>query len=940
MARLGRLGFLAIGVVFHIVYLYTIFDIYFVSPIVHGMRPHRVHALAPAKRLFLLVGDGLRADKCFQQHPDVDDPINPAQPRYLAPFVRSKVLTEGTFGVSHTRVPTESRPGHVALIAGLYEDVSAVTTGWKLNPVNFDSVFNQSRHTWSWGSPDILPMFKEGASDPARVDAYTYGEEMEDFTQDPTNLDRWVFEHVEEFFDEAKRNPALNAMLREDKLVFFLHLLGLDTSGHAFRPYSPEYLRNIKVVDAGIEKLNALVDDFYGHDGQTAWVFTADHGMSDWGSHGDGHPDNTRTPLVAWGAGVKQPVRADADEIMPGHEDGFSADWGLDSVKRNDVAQADVAALMAYLVGLNFPVNSVGELPLDFIDADPNTQAAAVWANTRQILEMYRVKEELKKSTTLNYKPYEPLKELDRKFSEIETLLRMNAHHMAIEKSTSLLTHGLAGLRYLQTYDWLFLRTLVTLGYLGWIAFALTHVLDEHVLHRSTSAQRSPLSTVFFAGVLSSLYTLFYVQHARLTYYPYALFPVLFWEEVFVRRATVIKGLGTMASEATGGKAVLALQAVAGVALMEAVVLGYFHREVFTACFLLAATWPLWYGKSFVKQNKTLAAVWAATCAVMSVFTLLPAMKAESEWQIILGGLLMLATGLAYMYHGDGASARDRTAQLVLGVQTGLIALSLIVTVSSLRSLRAKAGLPLGNQVVGWLTLLSSLIIPGCYSLSTRHIPKSPLSTLVRLFLTFAPTFILLTISYESLFFTSFTLLLHLWTTLEARLSPPGSRLQLSDLRVALFFFFLLQSAFFSTGNIASISSFSLDSVYRLIPIFDPFAMGALLLFKLLIPFVLISAVLGGVARREGVFGAASAVSDVLTLNFFWMVRDEGSWLEIGSSISHFFIGGLLGGAVMGSVEEVVGEEKVEKVEERGKLRAPGSAKKSGGQRSRSKRRR
>jgi phosphatidylinositol glycan class N len=601
-----------------------------------------------------IAGDGLRADKAFQSFPNPDpNPPTPLAddvdtPRPLAPFLRSRVLEKGTFGVSHTRVPTESRPGHVALIAGLYEDVSAVTTGWKLNPVNFDSVFNRSRHTWSWGSPDILPMFEAGAV-PGRVDAYCYAAEDEDSSKDAWALDEWVFERVEKLFADAKTNATLDAELRREKNVFFLHLLGLDTTGHIHRPYSWQYLHNLQIVDRGVERITQLIEDFYGDD-KTAFIFTADHGMSDWGSHGDGHPDNTRTPLITWGAGIAPPAK-NKSGIAKGHTE-FSSDWNLDEVERHDVDQADVAALMAYLVGLDFPTNSVGVLPLSYLDTDMKSKAEALLVNAKEILEMYHVKEELKKSTALKYTPFPGLGDeahsVEHRLSEIQAAIEQGNAEGAIRQTYDLIDLGLEGLRYLQTYDWLFLRTLVTAGYVGWMIFAITTVIHLHVLTEEVPTQRTIPSMVIFSSVLVALYGVLLKQQSPIVYYAYAFFPVLFWEEIYAQRLSLAKGskilLGHLNSGADVAKLVLATLGFFG--LLEALVSevvhdtkhfgltreqvqSYFVREIYTACYLLATCWPAIYGQEFMRKNMATVAAWVLSCVAMSAFTLLPANKAE-----------------------------------------------------------------------------------------------------------------------------------------------------------------------------------------------------------------------------------------------------------------------------------------------------------------------
>ena len=407
---------------------------------------------------------------------------------------------------------------------------------------------------------------------------------------DATELDTWVFERVKELFNAASRNGTLSALLRQDKNVFFLHLLGLDTTGHAYRPYSREYLYNIKIVDQGVQEITKLVEDFYA-DGKTAFVFTADHGMSDWGSHGDGHPDNTRTPLIAWGSGVAKP-RIVSEGTAPGHEDGFSADWGLGSVQRHDVAQADVAALMAYLAGLEFPVNSVGELPLSYVAANPQEKAEAALANARSVLEMYHVKEDQKKGDVMRYRPYAQLGDerhsIERRIAEIRDVILSGEYETAAQISQDLLHLGLHGLRYLQTYDWLFLRALVTLGYLGWIAFAAANIVDMHVLQGKEEPSRTTLTSGICGAVAVGVFSFLFLRNSPISYYAYSAFPLYFWEEVLARRRSLVLGCRQLFQDVQSNNdyIFLSLKALGFVAVLEALVSSLDDLAQYLSCLL------------------------------------------------------------------------------------------------------------------------------------------------------------------------------------------------------------------------------------------------------------------------------------------------------------------------------------------------------------------
>uniref|UniRef100_A0A3B4ZRP8 GPI ethanolamine phosphate transferase 1 n=1 Tax=Stegastes partitus TaxID=144197 RepID=A0A3B4ZRP8_9TELE len=751
--------FFLVGLTVHVVFFLSIFDIYFTSPLVHGMTPQSTPLAPPASRLVLVVADGLRADSLFTLLPNGSS---------RTPYLRSVIENTGTWGVSHTRVPTESRPGHVALIAGFYEDVSAVAKGWKENPVEFDSVFNESRHTWCWGSPDILPMFAKGASGD-HVYTHTYPAQEEDFAStDASRLDTWVFTQVKSFFQSAKSNSTLKASLLKDKNVFFLHLLGIDTNGHAHRPMSQEYLDNIGLVDTGVAELVSMVEDFFGYDGRTAYVFTSDHGMTNWGSHGAGHPSETLTPLVVWGAGVRNAQKV--TEPQP-YNDGYLQDWKLEHFRRVDVNQADIAPLMASLIGAPIPVNSVGVLPLLYLNNSDQFKAESMYTNAIQVLEQFKMKMSQKKETTLSFlfTPYQ-------------------------------------------------------------LCMCVAVVITAFLL-----IQRSPI-----------------------TYYIYCLLPVPVWYSVLKESGTVtdlIRSAPSLPLWKCFGYFVLVAFGI------ELLVVSFFHRAMLTVGLVVLSLWPLLSGLYHKAKFRSLS--WFLGCLCLAAFPLMP----------VVG--------------------REPNLHLVRSV-TGNI-------------LQQKQGLPLLNQIISWSTLVSSILVPLLSSTRLFH-------RLLSIFLSLTSTYLLLSTGSEALFPPVLSWLMFVWINIEqeALLAQGVSgrqelstidfsaniditkirQLKLDDIRRSYFFVFFIITAFFGTGNIASINSFDPASVYCFLTVFNPFIMGGLMMWKVLkhVLLILMFSFLCLLFYDSSLFLIVLVISDLMALHFFFLVQDYGSWLDIGTSISHYVI--------------------------------------------------
>ena len=154
--------------------------------------------------------------------------------------------------------------------------------------------------------------------------------------------------------DEALTTRAKAVIGKDNPDLLILQLLSVDQTGHARGSYNSEYLAKIEESDRIIQEFLEWCASVGYLDGATVLV-TADHGQGiGIGGHGHMSPSERYVPCIMWGEGVD--VTGPVDEPR---------------------SVMDVAATIAYFLGVEPPARSVGQV-LGIPDDDAASRPVAV----------------------------------------------------------------------------------------------------------------------------------------------------------------------------------------------------------------------------------------------------------------------------------------------------------------------------------------------------------------------------------------------------------------------------------------------------------------------------------------------------------------------------------------------------------------------------------
>ncbi len=299
------------------------------------------HTPRLARRVFLVIVDGLRLDRSYE-----------------LPFLDSLRRT-GLDAEASSHYPTWSRPNYVSILTGVPPSASGVRTNHHHTPVPLDALMDRARaaglRVATATDYDVLPrLFLRPTGGPPLPEDHETAAGDHDFLDDPAALAavRAPAAPLASPFHDARYAPwpggfsEAGAAIVAGNADLVVMLVGaVDLAGHEHGSDAPEYRGAALHADRALAQALAGID--LAHD---AVVVVADHGHTASGGHGGVEPEVASVPLILAGAGVDP----------KGHV--------------SDVRLIDVAPTVSALLGIPAPghglgITLTGALTLDDIAA-------------------------------------------------------------------------------------------------------------------------------------------------------------------------------------------------------------------------------------------------------------------------------------------------------------------------------------------------------------------------------------------------------------------------------------------------------------------------------------------------------------------------------------------------------------------------------------------
>jgi hypothetical protein len=301
------------------------------------------HTPRLARRVFVVIVDGLRYDKSFE-----------------LPFL-DELRRRGVDAEATSHYPTWSRPNYVSILAGVPPSASGVRTNHHATPVELDTLMDRAKaagmRVACATDYDVLPklFLRKRAPEDATVTSDDEEELDIDAMEHPLSeaAVRAPDANFASPFDDARYAPwpggfseAGAAVAQGDAELVVMLVGAVDAAGHSHGGASDDYRVAAELSDHALARALGHVDL-----SQDAIVITADHGHTNRGGHGGIEPEVLSVPLIFAGAGI----RPGADVL--------------------DARLIDIAPTVAALLGIPAPGHGLGRTLTEVLALDANAVA-------------------------------------------------------------------------------------------------------------------------------------------------------------------------------------------------------------------------------------------------------------------------------------------------------------------------------------------------------------------------------------------------------------------------------------------------------------------------------------------------------------------------------------------------------------------------------------